>query len=508
VNAFATLRARFFQRVLAYEPEEATTLGVREANGRWKDWSPEALADEVAFYEGGLRELEASAPASPDEIIDRDVMARFARWKIHAWRDIELHLGHVEASLLPNAVIQFQRAHGWDVAQRLAAVPALVGQLEGNWRAALARGVVPDASVLSEAALRYLPEIAAGAARHDPQAGLAWAAHGEFLRAEVLPHAGESYAIGGQAYRWRLCNVLGIDDTPADLIERARSELEQVQSRLLHRARAMSSNALPDLAAAAAFVAEVGGERLDDPLSGYAAILDCATGFVAMEGLLHLPDDLALELVPAQPGFPLVANWPAPLLDRQARGHFVVQADGRPHPRAPAAGLAVHEGIPGHYLQSAIWRHVFKDDPAPVRFLHLADFVAAAHQYWAPMLNVEGWAVYAEELMRRACFFADDEEELCVWASHAVRWARVVVDISLHTGRMDTDTAERFLVEQACVSPEAAKGEVERHKRLPLRAITHALGWKRIEALAAASELPPADFHAAFLAAGPVFSRF
>ena len=33
-------------------------------------------------------------------------------------------------------------------------------------------------------------------------------------------------------------------------------------------------------------------------------------------------------------------------------------------------------------------------------------------------------------------------------AMQAVRWARVVVDASLHTGRMDTAQAERFLAER------------------------------------------------------------
>lgn len=506
------LKARFFRQVVTFEPEEATTLGVDrqtrpdlpDPSGRWRDWSPEGIAVEAEWYAGIVAEIDGRVAATADEALDLEVMRRFAAWKIHAWRDLELHLGHVEASLMPNALVQFQQLHGEDIGPRLAAMPALVAQLDENWRQAVDAGRLPDRGVLAEAVDRDLPDIAAWCGAHDAAAGAAWAAHAERLRDTVLPLTIESHALGEDEYRWRMQHMLGLFQSPGALVEEATEQLALVQERLLKLARSMASNALPDLAAAAAFVTEIQAPRLDDALSGYAAILDCATGFIVTDGLFEVPDDLALELVPASPGLPMAANWPAPLLRRDAPGHFVVQVDGV-HSRAWAADLAIHEGIPGHYLQSAVWQRAFHDEPSPVRFLHLADFVAAAHQYWAPMLNVEGWAVYAEELMRRAGFFADDDEELCVWVSHAIRWARVVVDASLHTGRMDTAQAERFLAEETCCAPELARGEVQRYKRIPLQAITYALGWRRIEALAAASRLPKPAFHAAFLANGPCF---
>lgn len=498
------LRQRFFDQVLRYEPEEATTLGVEASRGRWKDWSPAAVAGEVAFYEDVLDSLDGVEPATDDERADHASMRRFSRWKVHAWRDLELHLGNVEASVLPVAVVHFQRAHGWDAAERLAAMPALQQQLEANWRIAIARGRLPDAGVLEEIACRDLPEAAAFFGAHDPRAGEAWARHAEFLQTEALPRAVDRPSIGEDEYRWRLEHMLGVPDTPAELIERAHTHLAEIQSLIVQLAGAMSPSAIHDLAGARAFVAEVQAPRLDDPMAGYGSILECAVGFVLDEGLFHVPDDFALELLAATPGLPTPANWPAPLLVPGARGHFVVQT-GAVHSRAWAADVAIHDGIPGHSLQSAVWQRVFEDDPAPVRCLHLADFVAAAHQYWAPMLNVEGWAVYAEELMRRSGFFADAEEELCVFVSHAIRWARVVVDASLHTGRMDTARAERFLAEQTCIPDALAAAEVRRYKRIPLQAITYALGWQRIEALAEASPLAPADFHAELLRLGPVF---
>jgi uncharacterized protein (DUF885 family) len=512
-SAAEQLKARLFLRVVEDDPEEASTLGVDastrpdlpDPSGRWRDWSPAAIADEASWYTDFLPEVEAWAPATVDESLDREAMLRLVKWRIRAWCDLEMHLGHVEASLMPNALVQFQQVHGCDVCERVRSMPALVAQLDENWRLALARGRLPDVSVLTEAVERDLPEIARIYGASDPRAGQAWTDHCARLRTEVLPRSTDAYAIGEDEYRWRLQHMLGIDDSPRSLVDRATEQLTRVQERLLKLARRMSANALPDLAAAAAFVAEVQAPTLDDPMSGYAAILECAAAFAATEELVDIPDDLALELVPASPGLPMAANWPAPLLRREGRGHFVVQVDHSVHSRAWAADLAIHEGIPGHYLQSAIWQRRFHDEPAPVRFFHLADFVAAAHQYWAPMVNVEGWAVYAEELMRSAGFFAEDEEELCVWVSHAVRWARVVVDASLHTRRMETADAERFLAEQTCVPAALAAGEVLRYKRIPMQAVTYAMGWQRIEALALASPDSLMEFNRAFLARGPVF---
>jgi uncharacterized protein (DUF885 family) len=125
------------------------------------------------------------------------------------------------------------------------------------------------------------------------------------------------------------------------------------------------------------------------------------------------------------------------------------------------------------------------------------------------MLNIEGFAVYTEELMRKEGFFTD-QEELCVLISHAVRAARVVADLGMHTNAITDDDAFTLLMDQACLQPKHAKFEVERYKRIPLQAGSYAIGQRQIESFKEdyraqkGKQYVEMDFHEAFLEHGPV----
>ena len=170
-----------------------------------------------------------------------------------------------------------------------------------------------------------------------------------------------------------------------------------------------------------------------------------------------------------------------------------------------AADGAVHEGLPGHHLQSFLWQRRFADEPAPVRFLVVHDHVALPRHFWAPMVNIEGWAVYAEELMRKASFFTP-QEELFVLMAHAVRAARVVCDISLADGTMSLEEVQQLLMHETCMAKGPAWLEARRYAQAPLQASTYHLGRKAIDALAAQWD-DLAAFHEYFLGLGPVDPR-
>jgi uncharacterized protein (DUF885 family) len=121
------------------------------------------------------------------------------------------------------------------------------------------------------------------------------------------------------------------------------------------------------------------------------------------------------------------------------------------------------------------------------------------------MLNIEGWAVYAEELMRRAGFFTKDEE-LFVLMAHAVRAARVIGDISLAAGMMTQEQVQHLMMEEAFLTEKHAWLEARRYAQIPLQASTYHLGRVAIEQLASEWNDLPA-FHEYFLNFGPVDPR-
>ena len=128
-----------------------------------------------------------------------------------------------------------------------------------------------------------------------------------------------------------------------------------------------------------------------------------------------------------------VASYASPpAFSASRRGHFFVPFP--PDGASPAeiqqrlennshAGIpttAVHEAYPGHH-----WHLVtMKAHPSPIRLTFRTPYFS------------EGWALYAEHMMREQGFFTDPRHELYQVEAMLFRAARIVVDTSLHAGDM------------------------------------------------------------------------
>ena len=60
------------------------------------------------------------------------------------------------------------------------------------------------------------------------------------------------------------------------------------------------------------------------------------------------------------------------------------------------------------------------------------------------------------------------------------RAARVILDVQLHTGRIDYDGARRFLIENVRFDENASAGEVNIYVRRPSYAISYIVGFEEI----------------------------
>lgn len=503
----------YFQGYLAREPEEATTLGARGHDDRLKDLSEAGRADDLAFHRAAIAELEAD-DAAVDRLdrLDRLAMLARSRFVVRAHETLHAHETNTFLSMLPYAALGYQLAHGRPqetIRARAAAIPRYLAVQEENLRAGVARGGAagPDRTLLAETLEQQLP----GAARAldllgETEAAEAYRRHADVLARDVLPRARDTWAIGEEEYAWRLRTCMAIDEPPASIV--ARYEDELLRERAAFRACAARLDRTADPARVLAGVAAARPASADDVVPLYRAPLERAARFARERALFDVPEefDLAFPSVPDGwlPGAH-ATNWPAPLLDRSARGAFAVTRDAAVHSVAWAANLAIHEGIPGHYLQSLAWQRAFSGDPAPVRFLVVADDIAIARQDFGAMLGIEGWAVWAEETMLEAGFFEGRlEEELCARASRVIRAARVVTDVALHSGRVTPEEAAPRFAEATSMPERFGRGQVLRFMRTPLQSITYALGCDVIRRLRAARDGALLDFHAWLLAHGPV----
>jgi uncharacterized protein DUF885 len=179
------------------------------------------------------------------------------------------------------------------------------------------------------------------------------------------------------------------------------------------------------------------------------------------------------------PSFP--SEWTeavqARYLARQRRGGF--------------ANLVVHEAWPGHHLQ----------------YLHAAE----NHQ---PLANVrdndvmlEGWALYCEGLMEELGLFPQQPFPPRV-DSLRLRLARVIVDIGLHTGDMNSEQAEGFMGQSLGMPVNSwIRAEVRRYCLEPSQPMSYWLGLFLIEELKlelGVTRETLKSFHDRLLSHGPV----
>ncbi|WP_338316485.1 DUF885 family protein, partial [Streptomyces bohaiensis] len=136
-----------------------------------------------------------------------------------------------------------------------------------------------------------------------------------------------------------------------------------------------------------------------------------------------------------------------------------------------------HEGVPGHHLQLAQWRHVADT---------LSTFQVTVGQVSA---CVEGWALYAERLADELGLLTDPAHRLGYLSEQTLRAARVIIDIGMHLrlripagagfhdGEIWTPAlATEFMLAHTGMEPAYAESEITRYLGLPGQAISYKLG--------------------------------
>ncbi|KAB2594068.1 DUF885 domain-containing protein [Streptomyces arboris] len=136
-----------------------------------------------------------------------------------------------------------------------------------------------------------------------------------------------------------------------------------------------------------------------------------------------------------------------------------------------------HEGVPGHHLQIAQWKHVADS---------LSRYQTSLGQVSA---NAEGWALYAERLMDELGFLPDAERRLGYLDAQMMRACRVIVDIGMHLEleipadspfhpgeRWTPDLAQEFFGSHSGRPADFVESELTRYLSMPGQAIGYKLG--------------------------------
>ena len=158
-------------------------------------------------------------------------------------------------------------------------------------------------------------------------------------------------------------------------------------------------------------------------------------------------------------------------------------------------GGVVHEGFPGHHFQMSVANH----HPSLIRRL----------QFNTP--TIEGWALYCEQMVVDQALYPPDPFPALRWLGGVkFRAARIVVDVSLHTGRMTYDDAWRFMVARGWPDTAFMQAEVRRYCMSPGQPMSYLVGKTEIMSLRdeyrrkMGANYTLKDFHDRFLAEGSI----
>jgi uncharacterized protein (DUF885 family) len=180
------------------------------------------------------------------------------------------------------------------------------------------------------------------------------------------------------------------------------------------------------------------------------------------------PDDkLHVEETPAfiAPLIPFAALIPPAKFDRRQEGIYIVTRPrdvknlGKHLNYASIPGTAVHEGYPGHFLQSAMSNR--------------GSFVK---QFGGGTEVIEGWAHYCEDMMTKHGFIKGYESEFAKVNDGIWRAVRIIVDVKLSRGEMSFDEAVDMLMKEAGMSKEGATAEVRRYTMTPGYPLSYLIG--------------------------------
>ena len=498
MSSFAELAETFLQEEFAESPVLASSLGLTEYDEQLDDLSADAFGvheERTIAWLGRFRAVSADS-LTPAEAIDRDFVISILRgrelnaprrsWQRQPATYLNPGLGGVFSLFLHKLRPEKELAEA--ARARLAAVPRALEQGRANLDFANVPTIYLDRAVgQARAAAKYARELVPQevedtAAREKlaavgATAGDAFDAFAAFLETNRRKATGD-YAIGEELYSALLKEKELLPYDARALRERGREQYDLLAAELRRLSREIANT--DDWAGLLDTLNKIHAPTPEGMRAEYAEWTERARSFLRDTGLVTLPPGETCSVEPSPPfQRPILAvasyNRPPAFTDSLA-GHFFV-----PYPpdNTSAAEIAkrlegncsagipttaVHEAYPGHH-----WHLVMAHfNPSKLR------------QVFSTSYFSEGWALYAERVMREQGFFSDPKHQLYQYEATIFRAARIVVDTTLHLGEMTYEEAVRFMMEKANQPEPQARAEVGRYCSWPTQASAYLTGMLEI----------------------------
>lgn len=463
---FVGLAAAVVDDLLARDPVRATRVGDHRFDSRLPDLTQDGV-DEFARvlqrHAAFLASVDARAlsrvTAADLEILRSGVAARLfdlTQIRAHRWNPLLWNPGESLHSIIAREFAPpDQRARA--LRGRLADIPEFLENARHTLAEMPSVHVVTAIEQLGQIGpmLADMPaDVAAGPGVADATAVAVRAveSHVDWLRAR-LPESRRNPALGPELYSGVLRHHLDSPGDPDIVLARAEDSLEAVLDELASicakylRGSMADRSVIPKALDRLAATSDIDDGNVLDVC---AAALEAAAAFAADRRLVSVPDiDVRLEVMPAVRRGVAVAYCDAPGLLESVELPTVIAVSPTPdtwsaerrasyyreYNRHLLYNLMVHEGVPGHVLQQSLARKAAAPTPARAAL--------------PSGLFVEGWAVYAEEMMAHRGFAVSDDQRPSLRIQQLKMQLRTIIntilDIRVHTRGMTEAEARRLM---------------------------------------------------------------
>ena len=512
---FEALGRRFLDEFGRYSPVSATGLGDHRFDGQLDDLGAEGRARTLEWNRSLLAELaaidrKALSRANQVDAAVLDNQLRYAIWSEERFRDwswdplVYTQLsGQALYGLLARDFAPLpDRLRS--LTSRLEQLPRLLEQARSNLvpekvppihaETAVKQnpGVLSLVDELVVPNLGQLPEAEQGRLKAAIEgARAAVQTHQKWLETELKPRAKGEFRIGRELYDQKLAFALMSPLSREEIRRRAEAEVIRTRAAMYEVARQALAGRpdappAPDsptpaeqqaVITAALSVASADRPAREGVVEFARETLAETTAFVRQKNLVTMPDEpLEIILMPEFQRGVAVAYCDSPgALDKGQRTFYAVspipadwtpeQVDSflREYNKRSIANLTIHEAMPGHYLQIA----------------HSNRYPSVLRAALGSGPFIEGWAVYAERVMREAGFRGDDPLMKLVqlkWYLRAV--TNAIMDSAIHVDGMSREEAMRLMTETGFQEEREAAGKWVRAQLTSAQLSTYFVGYQ------------------------------
>lgn len=518
------LDERFVKESLSLDPVSATAQGLHEYKGvdldaRLTDYSPAAIQKAIQFYRNFLGEVTKQASSHPD---------------LEAQTDLQLIRLQCESQLLDLQDIQSYRHNPTQVVEMIGnglyipfvlqympeakRMEQIVARLEQTptalqsarqdlvsapqiWIDVAVDEAAGDIDLIDHQIRSKVPSRLRG--RYDSAAKSAIEAlrsFNSFLKQDLAKKPAD-WRLGAKFYEEKFKLTLATGDTPAGALHDAEAKLQSIREDMRRQAAAVfpkyfpGETPPPDLNALVSRVLDKVARQHATPANYFPeakADLTQATAFVRAKSLLALPHADNLQVIPTPEfmrGIYGVGGFAAaPALEPQLGAFYWItpftadmtpdriESKLREYNRWGLMILTIHEAMPGHYVQ---FEYASQVRPK---------WRGALREIFSNGPYVEGWAVYATQMMIEQGFDNSPEMRLTFGKQMLRVVSNTILDIRLQTMGMTDQQALDLMVHDTFQEKEEARRKLQRAKLSSCQLPTYFVGWRGWDELRARVE--------------------